>query len=80
MIMLSHSVMYDPWQFHGIARQAPLSMGILQARIQEWVAISFSRRIFLIQESNPVSCLALAGRFFTPEPLEKHFNLEIWLK
>ena len=27
-----------------IARQAPLSMGILQARIQEWVAISFSNQ------------------------------------
>jgi len=29
-----------PWT---VARQAPLSMGILQARILEWVAISFSR-------------------------------------
>ena len=25
------------------AHQAPMSMGILQARMQEWVAISFSR-------------------------------------
>ena len=30
-----------PWT---VARQAPLSMGILQARILDWVAISFSRR------------------------------------
>ena len=29
-----------PWT---IAGQAPLSMGILQARILEWVAMSFSR-------------------------------------
>ena len=29
-----------PWT---VAYQAPLSMGILQARILEWVAISFSR-------------------------------------
>ena len=29
-----------PWT---VAHQAPLSMGILQARILEWVAISFSR-------------------------------------
>ena len=29
-----------PWT---IARQAPLSMGILQARILEWVAMSSSR-------------------------------------
>ena len=27
-----------------VARQAPLSMGILQARILEWVAMSSSRR------------------------------------
>ena len=26
-----------------VARQAPLSMGILQARILEWVVISYSR-------------------------------------
>ena len=38
--------------------------GILQARILEWVAISFSRGLFLTKGSNP--CLlspALAGRF-----------------
>ena len=29
-----------PWT---VACQAPLSMGILQARILEWVAVSFSR-------------------------------------
>jgi len=34
--------------------------GILQARILEWVAVSF-QGIFLTQGSN----LALAGRFFT---------------
>ena len=38
--------------------------GILQARILEWVAISFSRRCSLTQGSNP----ALAGRFLTTEP------------
>ena len=27
-----------------VAHQAPLSMGILQAKILEWVAISFSNR------------------------------------
>ena len=30
----------NPWT---VARQVPLSMGILQARILEWVAIFFSR-------------------------------------
>ena len=42
--------------------------GILQARILEWDAISFSRG-----SSNPgVSCIA--GRVFTTEPLEKPFK------
>ena len=38
--------------------------GISQARILEWVAVSFSRGIFLTQESNCVFCLA--GRVFWP--------------
>ena len=41
--MLSCSVVSDsvtPWT---VARQAPLSMRILQARILEWVAMSSSR-------------------------------------
>ena len=41
--VLSHSVMSDsatPWT---VAHQAPLSMGILQASILEWVAMSSSR-------------------------------------
>jgi len=46
--------------------------GILQARILEWVAISFSRdpldpAIGLI----PPASFALAGRFFTTGPPEK---------
>ena len=50
MCVLSHSVvsdsldkksgLYRPWT---IACQASLSIGIVQARILEWVAISFSR-------------------------------------
>ena len=41
--VLSHSVVSDsatPW---AIACQGPLSMGILQARIPEWVAVPSSR-------------------------------------
>ena len=34
------STLYDLWT---VALQAPLSMGILQARRLEWIAISFSR-------------------------------------
>ena len=43
--VLSHSVMSDFLSPHGVhvACQAPLVYGILQARILEWVAISFSR-------------------------------------
>ena len=41
--------------------------GILQARILEWVAISFSRGSSLTQGLNPASP-ALAGRFFITEP------------
>ena len=42
-VALSCSVMSDsatPWT---VAHQAPLSMGILQAKILEWVAMPFSR-------------------------------------
>ena len=45
------------------ARHAPLSMGILQARIVEWVAISFSRRSSWPQDQTQVSCIE--GRLFT---------------
>ena len=41
---LSHVQLFaTPWT---VALQAPLSMGILQARILKWVAISFSRGSF----------------------------------
>ena len=37
--------------------------GILQARILEWVAISFSRGTYQPRDQTQVSCIA--GRFFT---------------
>ena len=40
--------------------------GILQARIQEWASISFSRESSLSKDQTHVSCNA--GRFFTTEP------------
>ena len=51
----SCSVMSDSVQPHRlyVARQAPLSMGILQARILEWVAMLSSSGIFPTQGSNP---------------------------
>ena len=38
-----------PWT---VVCQASLSMGIFQARILEWITISFSKRIFLTKELN----------------------------
>ena len=49
-----------PWT---VALQASLSMGILQARILEWVAISSSRGFS--QTRDPTQVSYIAGRFFT---------------
>ena len=48
-----------PWI---VARQAPLSMGILQARILECIAISYSRGIFPTRDGTQVSCISCIGR------------------
>ena len=46
--------------------------GILQARILEQVASSFSRASFQSRDQTCISCIPyIAGRFFTAEPLEK---------
>ena len=46
--------------------------GISQARILEWVAISFSRGSSRPRDQTHVFCLA--GRFFTTEPQEKSWR------
>ena len=46
-----------------VAQQAPPSMGFFQARILEWVAISFSRGSSLSRDRTPVSCIT--GTLFT---------------
>ena len=43
--------------------------GMSQARVLEWVAISFSRGSSRPRDQTPVSCLAVC--FFTTEPLRK---------
>ena len=55
-----------------VARQAPLSMGILQARILEWVACPPPGDL-PDPGMEPVSLMspAWAGGFLTAEPLEK---------
>ena len=45
----------NPWP---VARQAPLSMGILQARILEWVAMSSSRGSYQPRDRTQVSDIA----------------------
>ena len=49
-----------PWP---VARQAPLSMGILQARILEWVAMPSSKGSSQRRDGTQLS--HLAGEFFT---------------
>ena len=61
--MLSHSVVFDavtPWT---ATHQAPLSMGILQATILEWVAMPSSSRSSQPRDRTQVS--HIADRFFT---------------
>ena len=49
-----------------VAHQAPLSLGVLQTRILEWVAISYSRGSSWLRGQTWVSCTA--RRSFTAEP------------
>ena len=59
--LLSHVWLFaTPWT---TARQAPLSLGILQERILEWVAISFSRGSSQPRDQTQVS--HIAGGFFS---------------
>ena len=58
---LSHIRLFvTPWT---VARQAPLSRGILQARTLEWVAMPSSRGSSQLRDRTQVS--RTAGRFFT---------------
>ena len=61
MQVFSHVQLFvTPWT---IAHQAPLSMGIIQARILERVAIPFSRGSSQPRDWTQVPCTS--GRFFT---------------
>ena len=58
---LSHVRLFvTPWT---VSHQAPLSMGILQARILEWVAMPSSRGTSQPRDRTQVS--RIAGRIFT---------------
>ena len=60
MCVLSHGKTLTPWT---LAYQAPLSVGILQARILKWVAISFSRGYSQPRDQTQVS--HIVEGFFT---------------
>ena len=50
--------------------------GILQSRILEWVAISYSKEPSQPRDQTTVSCTSfIAGKFFTTEPPGKHMEL-----
>ena len=54
-----------PWT---VAPQAPLTVGILQVRILEWVAMPFSKGSS--QHRDQILVSSIANRFFTIEPPE----------
>ena len=53
-------IFVTPWT---VVRQAPLSIGILQARILEWIAMPSSRRSSQPRDQTQVPCIV--GGFFT---------------
>ena len=57
--------MSDSLPPHGltVACQAPLSLGILQVRILEWIAMYTSRQSS--QQRDQIQVFCIAGRFFT---------------
>ena len=61
LVTHSYLTLCDPMDC--IAHQASLSMGVLQARILEWVAMPSSRRSSQPRDPTQVSCIE--GRFFT---------------
>ena len=64
LCLLSSSVMSNSlWPHSLAAHQASLSMGILQARVLEWVAMPFARGSSQPRDWTQASCIA--GGFFT---------------
>ena len=69
-LLFSCSVVSDSLWRYGLCGLPGSSIhGILQARILEWVAISFSRGSSWRRDRTHVSCIScIAGGFFTSEP------------
>ena len=60
-----------------VAHWAPLPMGILQARILEWVAMTSLRGSYLPRDQTQVSCIS--GGFFTIwDTREDIWQISIW--
>ena len=69
--VLSHVWFFaTPWT---LAHQAPLPMGIYQARILEWVAMPSARWSSQPRDPTCVSCIA--GKFCTTEPPGKPHSI-----
>ena len=66
MVMLSHSVLSDSWDPADYSPPGSFVHGIFQARILEWVAVSFSRGSSRPRDQTCI--FSLAGGFFTTEP------------
>ena len=63
-----------------VAHQVPLSMTILQPRILEWVAISFSRGSSQPRDRSHISRVSCtAGGFFTAEPPGKPGHVCVYI-
>ena len=73
----SHSVVSDSAALWTVACQAPLSMGILQARILEWVVMPSFRGSSQPRNQTRVSCIA--GRFFTSWAIREAQPCEIYI-
>ena len=76
LLLLSRSVLSDPVTPWTVAHQAPLSMGILQARTLEWVAMPSSRASSQPRFWTWVSCIT--DWFFTTEPAGEPQNYTYW--
>ena len=68
MCVLSYSVVSDSLWLHEPSLPGSSVHGILQARILEWVAISFSRRSSLPRDRTRVFCISCIGRRILYQP------------
>ena len=81
--MLSHSVVSDSATPLTAAGQAPLSMGVLQVRILEWIAMPSSRGIFPTQGLNPdlPHCRQILYHLsYQGSPVKEYTTIKVYLE